>query len=146
MCSNYAIRENSKRSSRALPTVTFIQYFCKDLVPGCGWERKGAGRVAKDGELRTEGGRRWAGRDEAGGGGGMKGGRGRKGEKPGQGGSREGAQGMGHAGEQGKELGRKRCKQRPATWRQGWGGSPPEGGRRGRGRMGGGTGEARANT
>lgn len=36
MCSNYAIRENSKRSSRALSTVTFILYFCKDLVPGCG--------------------------------------------------------------------------------------------------------------
>lgn len=68
MCSNYAIRENSKRSSRALSTVTFIQYFCKDLVPGCGWKSKGAGRVAKDGELRTEGGRRWAGRDGARGG------------------------------------------------------------------------------
>lgn len=59
MCSNYAIRENSKRSSQALSTVTFILYFCKDLVPGCGWKREGAGRVAEDGEPRTEGGRRW---------------------------------------------------------------------------------------
>jgi hypothetical protein len=38
MCSNYAIRENSKGSSQALCIVTFIRHFCKDLVPGCGWE------------------------------------------------------------------------------------------------------------
>lgn len=142
MCSNYAIRENSKRSSRALSTVTFILYFCNDLVPECGWEREGAERVVEDGELRTEGGRRWAGREEAEGGVDEKEGEGWKRQETGAGGSWEGAQGMGHAGEQrGRELGLKRCKQSPATWRGGGGGSP-----RGGGRPRGGTSAARANT
>ena len=64
MCCNYAISENSRRPSRALSTVTFILYFCKDLVPGCGWggmgnrERKGA-EDGQGGKRQEEG---WMGR------------------------------------------------------------------------------------
>lgn len=76
MCCNYAISENSRRPSRALSTVTFILYFCKDLVPGCGW--RGMGNRERKGVEDGQGGKRqeegWMGRR----------GRGGKGEKPGQ--------------------------------------------------------------
>lgn len=123
MCSNYAIRENSKRSSRAL--------FRRDIYPVL--LQRLSSRMRLGEERGWEGSEGWGtknrrgwktGREGRGRGGWMeRRGEGWKGRETGAGGSREGAQGMGHAGEPGgKELGHQQCKQRPATWRGGGGG------------------------